>query len=410
MQKIVIVGAGFGGLAAALALEKKLGKDKNISLTLVDQRAYHIFTSNLYEVVSAEEELVSVDQIKKSITLPFEEILQGKNIQFILGEFLEIDPLQKIISLSTRKLQYDYAILALGSVSDFYGIEGAEKYGLPLKSLADALRIKNQIEFAVQMHRTDIRKKTLRVVIAGGGYTGVETAGELVRALDIIAWKNNYPREKIEIEIVEGGNQLIAGFDPRLSKDAFSRLNDLGVRVRLLSPIVKVENGFLETLTKERIAFDVLVWSMGVKSAKLNIKGNMNLDNKGRVETNGYLQTKNFSNIFVIGDESCILDQQGEPVASTAQDAIHQGRFLAEVLPKVLKNQTPPAYSCLKHGFIVCIGGKWAILSIGKYYFTGFFAFIVSRLAHLEYYISLLGVWRGFKYAFFETKYFTRND
>jgi NADH:ubiquinone reductase (H+-translocating) len=410
MQKIVIVGAGFGGLSTAIALEKKFRKDKNISITLIDKREYHIFTSNLYEVLSAEEELVSIEQMQKSITLPYKEILAGRNIQFIKDEFVEIDPLQKNIILTSKKIAYDFAVLALGSTSDFYGIEGAEKYGMPLKTLPDVLRIRNQIEFAVQMHRSDVKKKTLRIVVAGGGYTGVETAGELIKTLDVIAWKNDYPRHKIEVEIVEAGNSLIAGFNDRLSKDAYARLSALGVKIRLLSPISKVENGFLQILTGERVAFDVLIWSVGVKANEIKTITDLGFDKKGRVEINELLQAKKFTNIFVIGDGSCILDSNGRPVPATAQDAIHEGSFLAKIFPYILKNQNPPSYMSLKHGFIVCIGGKWAILSIGEYYFTGFFAYVISRLAHLHYYIPLVGILHGIKYVFFEVKYFSRND
>ena len=167
MKNIVIVGAGFGGLQAALNLEKAFKSRRDIALTLIDKRDYHLFTSNLYEVASSEEEVTSVSQMKKSVTLPLKEVLAGKNIQFIQAEVKEVIATEKKLLLASRSIPYDYLILALGSESDFYSIPGAEQYALTLKSLPDALRIRNQMEFMVEAHKFDAVKKTLRAVVAG---------------------------------------------------------------------------------------------------------------------------------------------------------------------------------------------------------------------------------------------------
>ena len=409
-KKIVVVGAGFGGLTCILALEKKFKNNREISLTLVDKNEYHLFTPNLYEVATAEEEFTSARQFKKSIALPIKEIIAKTKIKFVLGALLEVDQKQKTITAGKKILEYDYLILALGSTSDDFGISGASEFGLPLKNLADALRIRNELEFMVQLHRQDAVKRTLRVVVGGGGYTGVEFAGELASMLDIIAWKNSYPREKIELEIIELSNNLISGFSPRLSEDAFFRLKDLGVNIRLNSRIVEVEKNFIELLSGDRVTYDLLIWTMGVKATPAPFKHAVAKDKKGRVGTNGYLQITGNEDIFVIGDESCILDEQGAPVASTAQDAIHQARYLASALPRIIKNQRPSGYSCLKHGFIVPIGGKWAILSSGSWYVKGFFADVIHQFAHFRYYRSLVGFSKAMKYIWREAEVYGRND
>ncbi len=410
MENIVIVGAGFGGLTVALGLEKQFRRDKNISLTLVDRNDYHLFTPNLYEVASAEEEFVSARQLKKSIALPIKEILRGRNIAFLKGELKLVDQLQKKTVIDSRELEYDYLILALGSRSEYFAIEGAKKYALPFKDLKDAFRIKNQIEFAVQLHRQDAIKKVVRVVIAGGGYAGVELAGELTTAVSVIAWKNNYPLEKIELQVVEAANKLISGFNDNLSKDALLRLKELGVRVSLTSAIVRADPYFLSLSTGEKIAYDVLVWTAGVRAESLPFEHKVATDSAGRIRSNAYLQAQDWENIFVIGDECRVLDEAGNPAASSAQDAIRQGRYLAEALPKIMQNQRPQGFTCQKHGYIVNIGGKWAILNIGRFYFKGFLAYFIHQLAHINYFRTLIGWRRAIFYVLFEVKIFSRND
>lgn len=410
MTKIVIVGGGFGGLGAVLGLEKKFRKDKNVEITLIDRRDYHLFTPNLFEVAASEEELVTIVQMKKSITMPFKEILKEKNIRFIKSELKYIDPVKKLLNLGHKQINYDYLILALGSKSDFLNVPGAEKFSLVLKDLTDALRIRNQIEFAVQAHRYDVNKKTLRLVVVGGGYTGVELAAELKGLADFLAWNNRYPREKIEIEVIERANMLVPGFDAHLSKDVYERLQELGVRVRLSERVASVEQNFVELMSGDKIAYDVLLWTTGVKACGVHMEVE-GLDNKDRLPVNEFFQVKNYHNIFALGDMACVPDGNGKPVPSSAQDAEDQAKYLAYALPYIMKNQKPPrAYKNLKHGFIVNVGGKWAVMSYNGIYITGWLAYFADKLAHLRYYISLVGFYKAVKNVIFQMEIYSRND
>lgn len=407
---IVIVGAGFGGLACALNLAKRFKNNPGVRVTLVDRRDFHLFAPNLYEVATAEEEFTSVKDLKKSVALPIADIIKGKAINFVRGEFMAADQKEKVIILKNRKIFYDFLVLALGSETDYFNIPGAKDFAFPLKTLPDALRVRNQIEFALQSRRQDITKNVFRIAVAGGGYTGVEFAAELADMVKILAWKCQYPPEKIELEIIEAANKVAGGFSGRLSGDAAARLKELGARIRLLSPIVRVSKHYVEIFSGERIAYDVLVWTVGVKGKRLPFKYPVAEDKKGRVKTNGCLQVQEHGNIFVIGDDCCVIDEHGVAARATAQDAIDQGRYVAEILPDILKNQRPRGYACLKHGFIVSLGGKWAIADIGRNYFTGFAGFTARQFANLRYYASLIGWIKAIKFLFFEIKIFGRND
>lgn len=411
MTKIVIVGAGFGGLQAALGLEKKYKNNKNFSTTLIDKRDYHLFAPNLFEVATAEEELVSVKQLKSSIALPIRKILHGKNIRFLQGQVNSVEAQRNRLAMDGKIIEYDFLVLALGSQSDFFNIPGAEANALTLKDLPDALRIRNAVEFAIQAHRMDVNKNTLRVVVAGGGYTGVELVGELKGLLDFLAWKNQYPREKIELEIIEAANKLVPGFDNRLSQDVYDRLRDLDVRVRLSARIATVDSHLLELMGGEKIAHDVLIWTTGVKACGMDMGSSLALDKKGRLPVNGFFQIDGHHNVFALGDIACVLDPSGKPVPSSAQDACDQGKYLAKALPYIMKNQTPPkAYVPDKHGFIVNVGGKWAVMSYKGFYCKGFLAFVIDSLAHLNYYISIVGVYKAIKWLVFQVEMYNRND
>lgn len=409
-KKIVILGAGYAGVAAARGLEKKFRNSKDVSITLVDKRDYQLFTSNLYEVATAEEELVSQSQLKKSVTIPLKEIFAGRTIEVVQAEVTAINREQKFVQAGDKKLQYDYLAVALGSVSDFFGIQGAENFASTLKTLADGLRARNKIEFAMQKQRLEMTKSNIRIVIAGGGYTGCEFAAELVHELRFMAWKNDFPPEKIEVMIIEAANQLIAGFSNRLSQDALWHLKNLGVNVRLSSPIFKVDGRFVEMATQERVEYDALVWTTGVKACALPFTDPLNLDRKGRIITNQFFQSDKDQSIFALGDCACIVNADSRPAPPTAQDAVAQGEYLAYALPLIMENQKPLAYAGKKHGFIVALGGKWAIFDYAGFYFTGYFAYIFRVLANLRYYASVVGWYKAVKYTIFDWEVYGRND
>jgi NADH dehydrogenase len=407
MTKIVILGSGFAGVVAAKKLSKVLPSS---SVTLISQHNYQLFNSNLFEVATAEEEFVSSSKLKKSVTIPLAEMLDFKKINFVQAEVTKIDQSQKFVQAGTKKIAYDYLVLATGSVSDFFGIPGSEQYSLPLKSFPDALRIKNQIEFAIQAHRLDVNKPNLRIVVAGGGYTGVEFAAELSHEIEIVAWKNQYPPEKIEIVILEAAGQLIPGFSTRLSQDALWHLKNRGVRVQLSSPITLVDEHFLTLANGEKESYDVLVWTTGVRARSLPFVEPMNLDRKGRIVTSQFLQTDKFENIFAIGDCACVINVDGKPAPPSAQDAVQHGRYVAYALQLILKNQRPAAYRGKAHGFIVTLGGKYAIMDYGGFYFKGFLAFLFRQGANFRYYLSVVGFWKALKYIIFQMDVFSRND
>ncbi len=411
-KQIVVVGAGYGGLLAAVKLKQNLKKSgqEDFEITLVDKREFQLLTFDLYEVAASEEEFVSIEQLKKSITLPIREILQNKGVNFLQAEVKSVDLQNRTLSLLGKSLNYDYLILATGAVTDDFGIEGAKEFGLPLKTFEDGLRIRNRVEFAFEAHTQDMTKKNLRFVVAGGGYTGIEMAAELEKLKSILCWKYNYPAEKVEVVVIEAAASLVPGFSKKLSQDALLRLKELGVRVMLSSRIAKVTQQYVELLTGERIAYDSLVWSVGVKAQSLNTIPVLESGNRGRVKVNQFLQVAGFPHVYCIGDSALVLQKDGRPVSQSAQDAIDQAEYLSRSLPLSLKNMSVKTYEPKSHGFIVTLGGRWAIMDYNGFYLTGQMAYLARALAHMRYISNFYGWFKAMAYIFFQVKIFGRND
>ena len=412
MKKIVILGAGFGGVKTALELHKKYRDNSEIEISIVDKNNYQLFLPALYEIATAVEEMTEMMPLKKSITVPLQDIFANTKVKIISAEVLSVNATEKKLETkSGQPINFDYLVIATGSETDYFGIAGAKENSLALKSLTDALMIRNKIEFTIQRYRMDVNKKNIRIIVAGGGYTGCEFAAELGKMLDIIAWKNSYPKEKIEVVILEAMNELIPGLDSRLSDDTYDRLKALGIRIQLSSMIAKVTEGFIELANGEKESFDLLIWTTGVKAKLIPFVGTTEpLDKKERFNTKTCLQLLNHENIFALGDCACIYNPQGRPVPPTAQNAIAQARYIAYALAESIENRTPVPFVPEPHGFIVTLGGKWAILKWGNWYLKGKIGWLARVAADLRYFYRIVGLWKAIQITILQTDLYSRND
>lgn len=410
MNRVVIVGAGFGGLRVAKQLAKKFGNKEEMSLTLVDQYPVHQFTPNLYEIASSDEELTTTQQLKASITIPLEKLFNGTEVGIITDTLTQVDGKNKTLQLESQTLSYDYLVLALGSVVDFSFVPTAKDYAFPMKTVYDALRIRNEIAFTMQRHRLDSHKYNLRILVAGGGYTGVEFAAELARSIKFLAWKNDYPEENVEISIIEAASELIPGLNLKLSADSYARLRELGVRIQLSSPIAEVGDGFVTLIRGDREAYDVLVWSTGVRGRDIPFSEPVMCDRKNRVCVESTLQLEAFPNIFMLGDCASVLGPNNQPVPQTAQEALSQADIIARNVERLIQGKKLLNYQCRTRGFIVTLGGPWAISTVGGFYIRGFLGYLLRIGANLRYFASLLGWFSAVRLVLFQTKLYSRND
>jgi NADH:ubiquinone reductase (H+-translocating) len=409
-KTILVVGGGFGGLNTAIQLGRAFEKDRNINVVLVDKNDYHLYYPNLYEAATAEEEFVSIDQLKRGVSFPFSEVLP-KSVHFVHGELKSIDQSQKVAVINDKEIRYDFAVMALGSMSDDFGIPGVREFGNALKTVADAVKIRNAAEFAIQSHRLDVQKKTIRFVIGGGGFTGVEFTGELLKLIDIICWKNSYPREKIELFILEGAHQLLPGLPEHVSKKVAERLRERGVIIHFDSVITEVTKDQIKIKGGEVLNYDVLIWTAGVKSAALPFVQKVQTDRKGRVIVNDRFQVADAEGLFAIGDNAAFLNANGMPLPQTAQQAVAESDYVVQAIAAAVNGKQAQPFHPKPLGFIVPVFGKWAALWLpGGTTWYGFISWLMHGGAAVRYFKRFMPLSKAISKVWFEERIFTRND
>lgn len=405
-KQIVILGAGFGGIAVAQELIKQ---NRNLNITVINRFDHHIIHGQLYEVATSPDELTSLPELKRSVEIPLSEIFSGTGVKVIVGEVEQIDLAENVVLAAGRKISYDFLISALGSQPNFFAIPGAQEYAMPFMSSYDALRIRGEIEASIQMAKSSLRHDGVDVVVAGGGVGGVEIAGELHGMMDYLAWRENYPREKIKVTVIDRGESVLSVFPEQVQKVATERLKDLDVSIQTGTTIQSITKSRIIT-DKGEFPADVLIWSAGVRANPLPTTQSLSLKKGDRIEVDEYFRVISHKNVFIFGDQGCRLDSSGNPLPGTASQAIHQAKYVAKAVHAFAKNQKPESYDCRSFPYAIPLGSKWAIISWGDWFVKGYLGYFIRQLVWLHYYSSVLGYRRGMHWLLRTGELFSRND
>jgi NADH dehydrogenase len=373
---VVIVGAGFGGLWAARAIAPF-----NVEVLLVDQNNYHTFLPLLYQVAAAELE-------PEEIAHPVRSILRRlPNIQFALDEVREIDVASKTIKTDDRTFPYDYLVLAIGSMPEFFGIPGASEYAIPLKSLEDGITIRSRIlscfERAAQEPDRKRREQILTFVIVGGGPTGVEFAGALAELIHGALVKDftTLDLQEVHLILLEALGNPLSGFPEPLQKYAVKRLTKMGVDVRLSAPVseIALDNVRLEDGTV--IPAETVIWTAGVRGNSGNLNGFPTARN-GQVAVLPTLQVEGHPDIYVVGDLAS-FEEDGRPLPMIAPVATQQGAHVARNIIRQIAGLQPKNFRYRDRGKMVTIGRNSGAAHLLGRSFTGFPAWVIWVSVHL---------------------------
>jgi len=381
---IIIVGGGFGGLAAAKALRKAPA-----DILLIDRTNHHLFQPLLYQVATS---VLSPAQIGS----PIRGILRNhKNTTVVLGEVTGVDKDRKCVIVSNADRQnvsipYDYLILATGVTHSYFGHDEFEKFSPGLKSLADAEAIRNRILQAFEQAEAEEdpsrHRDLLTFVLVGGGPTGVEMAGAIA-VLVRSTLKSEFRRidpASARIVLVEHSPRVLGSFSERLSKAAQQRLANLGVEVRTGQRVDRIDaDGAV--VAGERIASKAVIWTAGVAPSPAGKWLNVETDPAGRVRIQKDLSVSGHPEIFVIGDTAS-LDQNGKPLPGVAQVAIQQGRYAGKLIRSRLTGTSVPGpFSYFDKGNMAVVGKGFAVLQSGKVQLSGFGAWMTWAAVHLQF-------------------------
>jgi len=379
--RVVVVGAGFGGLTLAKSLAGTA-----FDVTVVDQHNYHLFQPLLYQVATAG--LSPAD-----IASPIRGILRGKkNLSVVLAKVSAVDTVNKAVIAEGRRIGYDYLVIATGAEHAYFGNDWAS-YAPGLKTIDDATYLRRRILLAFERAETETdpeeRRRLLNFVVVGGGPTGVEMAGaiaELARRALAMDFRSIDPRST-RIILVEAGPRLLAPFDPSLSEAARRSLEQLGVEVRLGAGVTECDCGGV-SVGSERIEARTIVWAAGVKASPAAEWLGVPFDRAGRVIVNADLSVPGHPDIFVIGDAAHALGRDGQLLPGVAPVAKQQGQYVARLLLARARGKDSPPFHYRDFGSLATIGRKRAVVEMGRLKLHGFVAWVLWSVAHIYFLIG----------------------
>jgi len=376
--RVVVVGAGFGGLWATRRLAKR-----DIDVLLLDRNNYHTFFPLLYQVAAAEIG-------PTGIAHPVRASLRGTSARFHMADVTWVDLKRRRVHTPGGPIGYDALILALGSVPRFFGVEGAEEHAYRLRTMDDAVPLRHHLlgcfERAERLAPAE-RVALLTFVIVGGGPTGVEYAGALAELFYGPLHRDfpNLPEREPRIVLLEAADRLLLGMDPELSAYALKRLRDRGVDVRLNTAVESIGPDRATLEGGGVLASETVVWTAGIGGPPGPESWGLPLGPAGRVRVLPTLNLEDHPEVFVVGDMAYVEDPDGQAYPQVAQVAMQQGELAADNALQVLATEPERAeafrYNDL--GMLAVIGRGAAVAEIGKRRFTGFFAWVVWLVIHI---------------------------
>lgn len=380
--KVVIAGAGFGGLAAARALARA-----PVEVTMVDRNNYHTFPPLLYQVAAGELE-------PGDIAYPVRTILRKiPNARFAMVEVKQVDLSQRVVRTDGPDFPYDYLILATGTVDHFFGISGAAEHAFSLKSLEQAITLRNHILGCVEQAALEADAATcsrlLSFAIVGGGPTGVETAGALAELVQGPVRKD-FPRldlTQARITLVEAASRLLPTLPEPLGVYAAKRLQEMGVDVRLDSPVSRITPDELYLQDGAAIPSCTTIWAAGVQGDPQAQVSGFPLAARGRVAVEQTLQVPGHPEVYVIGDLA-YFEEDGSPLPMVAQVALQGGVHAARNIERQMSGEEPLPFRYHDRGTMATIGRNQAAAHAFGRNFTGFPAWVLWLTIHLWYLIG----------------------
>jgi NADH dehydrogenase len=375
LPRVVIIGGGFGGLQCAKAL-----RDEPVEAVLVDRHNYHLFTPLLYQVASC---LLNPAEV----AAPLRKVLRGAaNVRYRMGDVSRVDfPGKRVHFADGTVLEYDYVVIATGSVTNYYGNDAVARHALGLKDLGEALQLRNHVleclEHAAAIADTDERRRLLTFCIVGGGPTGVEYAGALAELVRLVL-PYEYPEippSDVSILLLEGADRLLTMFVPRLSNYARRELERRGIDVRTNTLVASADGKGVVLHDGTELPTATMVWTAGVQP------NDVVHDPPRRIEVDDQLRIVGAQGAFAIGDVAAGHDRHGNELPMISPPAMQAGRYVAR---HIVDGYAKRPFRYRDKGTLATIGRKSAVGQVGRLRFHGFPGWVVWLVVHLYYLIG----------------------
>ncbi|MEY4630852.1 MAG: hypothetical protein RIQ81_972 [Pseudomonadota bacterium] len=383
LTRVVIVGGGFGGLEAA----KRLGRELDTLVTVIDRRNHHLFQPLLYQVAMA-------GLSPSDIAMPIRTLLSKyRNTEVLMGEALRVDRDARQLICDFGRVPYDYLILACGASHSYFGHGEWEEHAPGLKTLEQAVEIRRRVLLSFELaerERDPARRRMLQTfVVVGGGATGVELAGALgeISRHTLSRDFDHIDPGNTRIILIEAEPRILGGFDERLSRKAMRDLERLGVTVWTSTRVSGIQEGKV-TLGNETVEANTIIWAAGVKPSPFNARLELPLDPIGRLIVNKDLTIPGSDNIYAIGDQIRFENTDGTPLPGQAPAAMQQGRWAARNILRAMKGKTRLPFKFTDKGQMATIGRKRAIAEFKGLRMSGPLAWWAWLLVHIYYLVG----------------------
>ncbi|MEC2054815.1 NAD(P)/FAD-dependent oxidoreductase [Peribacillus psychrosaccharolyticus] len=356
-KKIVILGAGYGGLLAALTVRKYLTADE-AKVTVVNQYPTH-------QIITELHRLAAGSIAEQAIAMPLEKLLRGKDVKLKIAKVETFSADTKEVKLNDGStLTYDALVVALGSTTAYFGIPGLEENSLVLKSAKDANFINQHIEERIAAYAKTKNPADAAILIGGGGLTGIELVGEIADRMPALAKRHGINPSEIKLMLVEAGPKVMPMLPDHLIERATTSLEKRGVTFLTGLPVTGVEGNVIDLKDGQKIVANTFVWTGGVQGNPLVGQSGLEV-NRGRATVNEFLQSTSHNDVFIAGDSAVFFGPDGRPYPPTAQIAWQMGENVGYNLYAYLEGKSFETFSPINSGTLASLGRKDAVASIG---------------------------------------------
>ncbi|MDR1948906.1 MAG: FAD-dependent oxidoreductase [Spirochaetaceae bacterium] len=413
---IVILGGGYGGLAAAKVLEKRYGRRRDITLTLIDRHPFHTLMTELHEVAGHRVE-------PDSVRVPYSKVFGASGVKVQLDTITAVDFDKKELHSESRSYSYDYLILGSGAEPEFFGINGIKENSFTLWAFDDAMKIRAHIddvfEKALAEPNRIKRQRMLTFVVAGAGFTGIEMTGELLEWRDSMCTKWLLAKNEVKIIVVEALDTILPMLEEDLREKVDFYLKRHGVEILVNTPIVGAEPGLVRLKDGSALETNTFIWTAGVRGScfadSLDLakgpfgrdtnpgeEGKPRRNRPGRLLATDEIRSVDHPEVFPVGDNLWFIENE-KPLPQIVETAVQTGKTAACNIIADIEKTPPQKFKSNFHGFMVSVGGKYAVSNAMGIRLSGFFAMAMKHLVNLHYLIGVAGFnqcWEYLKHEF----------
>lgn len=383
-KKIVVLGSGYASIPAVLALQKKIKKHE-AEITLINKHDYHYFTTQLHKPAAGTEH---PNYSRVSIS----DIVDTDRVAFLKSTVRKINTAEKTIETEGGVIPYDYLIVGLGGQPETFGIPGLKENAFFIRSINSVRFIRIHIEYQFAQYKlNEDRPELLTFVVGGAGLTGIEFIGELVNRIPELCKYYDVDPALVKIYNVEAAPNALPGFDSHLVDYAVDLLRQKGVIFKFGTPVKECTDEGIIIGDGEFIKANTVIWAGGVRGNQVLEDSGFEVT-RGRVVVNPYLQAPGHDNVFVIGDSSIVMNDQGKPYPPSAQISIQQGEAAALNLIALLRNQKLSPFIYSYKGTVASLGKGEGIGSVGKFKLKGFKAAVLKKIVDGRYLYKIGGL------------------